>query len=136
MVQFELMPVKRQIIPLGPYDIFNGIGVSLCWHENKDDEEGEVVRFESLENNKVLYKTYADTDIKVSVCVPPGRKKTKVTTVFMPPTGAQLEQTMQLEPATPYTFPTFQIYAGKGACVCIIKDEDNNELVMLTVEPK
>ena len=135
MSQFELMPVKRQIVPRGPYDIFSGIGVSLSWYEDKDDEDGEVVRFESHQDNRVLYKTYTDTDIKVSVCVPPGGKKTKITTVVMPPTGAQLEETRELEPAKPYTFPAFQLSADKGPHVAIIKDEHNNELVMLTIEP-
>ena len=136
MLQFELMPVKRQIVPLGAYDIFNGIGVSLSWHEDKDDEEGEVVRFKSYVDNKVLYKTYTGTDVKVSVCVPPGGKTTKITTVIMSPTGAQLEETKELEPAKPYTFPPFQLSAGKGPHVRIIKDEHNNELVMLTIEPE
>lgn len=134
MSQFQLMPVKRQIVPLGPYDIFNGIGVSLSWYEDKDDEDGEVVRFESHQDNKARYKTHADTDIKVSVCVPPGGKKTKITTVFMPPTGVQVEETKELEPAKPYTFPAFQLSADKGPHVTIIRDEHNNELVMLTIE--
>jgi hypothetical protein len=136
MLQFELKPVKRQVIPLGPYDIFNGIGVSLSWYEDKDDEEGEVLRFESHEDSKVLYKTYTGTDIKVSVCVPPGGEKTKVTTVFMPPTGAQLEETTELEPAKPYTFKAFQLSADKRPHVMIIKDEHNDELVTLTIEPE
>jgi hypothetical protein len=135
MSQFELKSVKRQVVPLGPYDIVNGIGVSVSWHETHDDEEGELVPC-TVTDNKVLYKTYTGTDIKVSVCVPPGGEKTKVTTVVMPPTGAQLEETKELEPAKPYTFKAFQLSADKGPHVMIIKDEHNDELVTLTIEPE
>ena len=135
MLQFELMPVKRQNVPLGPYDIFNGIGVSVSWHETKDDEEGELVPC-TVTANKVLYKTYTGTDIKVSVCVPPGGERTKITTVFTPPTGAQLALSTELAPAKPHTFPAFQLSADNGPRVMIIKDEHNKELVKLTIEPE
>jgi hypothetical protein len=136
MVQFELKYMKRQNVPLGPYDIFNGIGVSLSWHGDKDDEEGEPVRVASHQANKVLYKTYTGTDIKVSVCVPPGGERTKITTVFTPPTGAQLALSTELAPAQPHTFPAFQLSADKGPHVMIIKDEHNTELVTLTIAPE
>jgi hypothetical protein len=135
MLQFKIRPVKRQVIALGPYDIFKGIGVSVSWHETRDDEEGELVPC-TVTDNEVLYKTWTDTDIKVSVCVPPNGEKTRITTVFIPPTGAQLEETLELEPSLPHTFPAFQLSADNGPRVMIIKDEHNNELVRLTIEPK
>jgi len=136
MLQFKIRPVKRKVIALGPYDIFKGIGVSVSWHETHDDEEGELVPY-TVTDNEVLYKTYTDTYIKVSVCVPPNGEKTRITTVFIPPTGAQLEETkkLELEPSQPHTFPAFQLSAGKRSSV-LIKDEHNNELVRLTIEVK
>ncbi len=133
---FKLRPVIRadQATRVGPYKIVKDIGVFVSWHEDTNDEEGELVPC-TVTNNNVLCKTHTDTDIKVSVCVPPDGEKTIITTVFIPPTGAQLEETKELEPAKPYTFKAFQLSAGKRSSV-LIKDEHNNELVRLTIEPE
>jgi len=133
MLTFELKRVQRKIIPVGPYDKIKDLGVLVCWHADVNDEDGENVPFVRGEDNELLYSTYPDTDIKVSVCVPTDGNRMKITAVFMR-TGVM--ETKELEPGRHYTFPTFQVAGDKPRYGIVIRDERDNELVKLVVQPE
>jgi hypothetical protein len=53
------------------FDVLHDLGVCVCWHEDKDDEEGERVSVVPRGGRRYAYAVPVDALIRVTVCVPP-----------------------------------------------------------------
>jgi hypothetical protein len=71
------------------FDKMNGLGVTVNWHEDSDDEEGERVDMQRLGDHSCSYTVHKDVTIRVLLTVPPGEPAMLLTPTIVAGDGVE-----------------------------------------------